>query len=39
MIEEDNQNDFNYFKDKDSEYVIYDPKLVNIKYIIELQNS
>ena len=39
MIKEDNQNDFNYFKDKDSEYVIYDPKLVNIKYIIELQNS
>ena len=36
MIEED---DINYFKDMDSEYVIDDPKLVNIKYIIELQNS
>ena len=45
MIEEKNDGDDNfgfgggYFRDGDSEYVIYDPKLVNIKYIIEFQNS
>ena len=38
MIEEENINDFNYCRDIDSEYVIYESKLVNIKYIIELQN-
>ena len=39
MIEEDRQNTlFNNSFDIDSEYVIYDPKLVNIKFIIELQN-
>ena len=39
MIEEDRQNTlFNYSFDIDSEYVIYDPKLLNIKFIIELQN-
>ena len=38
-------NNFNSFgfgfgsgKDTDSEYVIYDSKLVNIKYIIEVEN-
>ena len=31
MIEEE----YKFFYDSDSEYVIYDPKLVNIKYIIE----
>ena len=31
MIEEE----YDYYYDYDSEYVIYDPKLVNIKYIIE----
>ena len=46
MIEIKKENDSNsfgysldYSLDRDSEYVIYDPKLVNIKYIIELQNS
>ena len=39
----DNSNNFNSFgfgsgKDYDSEYVIYDSKLVNIKYIIEVEN-
>ena len=39
MIEEDRQNTlFNYSFDINSEYVIYDPKLLNIKFIIELQN-
>ena len=38
MIEEEDINDFNYCRDIDSEYVIYESKLVNIKYIIELQN-
>ena len=33
MIEEEYK--YNYDYDSDSEYVIYDPKLVNIKYIIE----
>ena len=36
MIEEEENN---YFRDNDSEYVIYDPKLLNIKYIIEVQNK
>ena len=42
MIEENkNQNNFNnnYFYDNDSEYVIYDPKLANIKYILEIRNN
>ena len=39
----DNSNNFNSFgfgsgKDYDTEYVIYDSKLVNIKYIIEVEN-
>ena len=32
-------NSDNYFKDGDTEYVIYDPELVNVKYIIELTNK
>jgi poly [ADP-ribose] polymerase len=40
MIEKERENNtFDYSLDMDSEYVIYDPKLVNIKYIVELQNS
>ena len=33
-------NNFGYFggMDYDSEYVIYDSKLVNVKYIIEIEN-
>ena len=39
LIEEDSNEIFNLFGyDYDSEYVIYDPKLVNIKYIIELKD-
>jgi poly [ADP-ribose] polymerase len=44
MIEEKRERlyDFNIFSydsyDSVSEYVIYDPKLVNVKYIIELEN-
>ena len=34
IIEEEYDDDYDY----DSEYVIYDPKLVNVKYIIELQD-
>lgn len=43
--EKNEGNNFNSFgsgfgsgKDTDSEYVIYDSKLVNIKYIIEVEN-
>ena len=39
IVEENLNNNINYFRDRDSEYVIYNPKLLNIKYIIELENS
>ena len=35
---EEEKEDGNSFQDYDSEYVIYDQKLVNIKYIVELQD-
>ena len=39
VVEENLNNNINYVRDRDSEYVIYNPKLLNIKYIIELENS
>ena len=36
IFEEKEYYDYSY--SRDSEYVIYDPKLVNVKYIIELEN-
>ena len=39
VLEENLNNNISYFRDRDSEYVIYNPKLLNIKYIIELENS
>ena len=42
IIEKKEENNFsfsaNFGTDYDSEYVIYDPNLVNIKYIIEVEN-
>ena len=42
IIEKKEENNFNFFAnfgtDYDTEYVIYDPNLVNIKYIIEVEN-
>ena len=38
LIEEEYPKD-DYHYDYEPEYVIYDPKLVNVKYIIELEDN
>jgi poly [ADP-ribose] polymerase len=38
IIEEKSPKDKNYYYDYEPEYVIYDTKLVNVKYIIELED-
>ena len=37
-IKEEDPDDDGYYYDYEPEYVIYDTKLVNIKYIIELED-
>ena len=37
-IKEEDPEDDDYYYDYESEYVIYDTKLVNVKYIIELED-